>query len=190
MFKWIKSFLSKRRIRVKVNGVLSEVYEVENGTPQGSIISPLLFSVMINDIFKNVERNIGVALFADDGAMWKRGRNVYYSVSKMQQAVDIVHKWAIEWGFRISVEKTKVIFFTRKKINQELKIQIAGKELERVEVFKYLGMWFDKRMTWAIHIQKMVGKCKKVLNVMRCLRGVEWGATRSAMQTIYIGLIR
>lgn len=52
---------------------MSEVYEVENGTPQGSIISPLLFSVMINDIFKNVERNIGVALFADDGAMWKRG---------------------------------------------------------------------------------------------------------------------
>lgn len=56
MFKWIKSFLSKRIIRVKVNGVLSEVYEVENGTPQGSIISPLLFSVMINDIFKNVKK--------------------------------------------------------------------------------------------------------------------------------------
>ena len=36
----------------------------------------------------------------------------------------------------------------------------------------------------------MIEKCKKVLNVMRCLRGVDWGANRSALKTIYISLIR
>ena len=36
----------------------------------------------------------------------------------------------------------------------------------------------------------MIDKCKKVLNVMRCMRGMEWGTSRPAMRTIYIGLIR
>ncbi len=44
---------------------------VEIGTPQGSIISPILFSIMINDVFSQVHGNIGHSLFADDGAEWK-----------------------------------------------------------------------------------------------------------------------
>lgn len=48
MFQWIKQFLSERTIAVKINGIVSDSYRVENGIPQGSIISPLLFSIMIN----------------------------------------------------------------------------------------------------------------------------------------------
>lgn len=65
--------------------------------------------------------------------MWKSGRNVNFVVNKMQQAVDDVQKWALEWGLRISIEKTKTVFFTRRKIPQELKLNISGAELERVE---------------------------------------------------------
>lgn len=111
-------------------------------------------------------------------------------MSKIQNAVNEVQQWGVQWGFRISIEKTKVMFFTRKKISQELKIMVSGKELERVEIFKYLGVWFDKRLTWACHTQKMVDKCKRILNVMRCLCGIDWGATRSALKTIYTGLMR
>ena len=44
-----------------------------NGTPQGSVISPDLFNVKINDISCQVGNDFGVSLFADDGAIWKRG---------------------------------------------------------------------------------------------------------------------
>lgn len=46
---------------------------MKNGTPQGCIVSPLLFSAMINDVFEEVELGLGFSLFADDGALWKRG---------------------------------------------------------------------------------------------------------------------
>jgi len=39
----------------------------------------------------------------------------------------------------------------------------------------FLGIWFDERVTWAVHIQNIVNKFKKIINTMRCLVGSEWG---------------
>lgn len=72
----IKEILSDRTMMVKINGVISEKYQVENGITQGTIVSILLFSIMINEIFKQVEKHVAVALFAGDGALWKRRRNL------------------------------------------------------------------------------------------------------------------
>lgn len=74
---------------------------MENGTPQGSVISPLLFTIMINDVFLDVGPGIGKSLFADDGALWKRGRNIKYTVSKVQEAIGRVEQWSMRWGFKL-----------------------------------------------------------------------------------------
>lgn len=60
------------------------IFRIETGTPQGSIISPLLFSLMINDFYADIAKQMGVSLFVDDGGIWKRGRNVDFIVQKMQ----------------------------------------------------------------------------------------------------------
>jgi len=44
------------------------------------------------------------------------------------------------------------MFFSRGNIRPEFKIHLSGRELERAEVFKYLGVWFDRTLTWAFHI--------------------------------------
>lgn len=72
MFNWIKDFRMKRTIQVQVGGKSSKIVEIENGTPQGSVISPLLLNIMINYIFENNLRGFGLSLFADDGAIWKK----------------------------------------------------------------------------------------------------------------------
>lgn len=190
MLRWVKNFLSGRCISVRVGKEFSSKYVVENGTPQGSIVSPVLFSIMINEIFCNVESSVGVSLFADDGIMWKRGRNVKYIVKKLQQAIDKVEAWSLKWGFRFSENKTKFMFFTKKKVGNDINLTLYGRNLERVNEFKYLGLLFDSRLTWKSHINKVVEKCKKVLNVMRCLRGRDWGASRSCLKTVYVALIR
>ena len=55
-----------------------------NGTPQGRVCSPILFNIMINDIFEGVESTVGKSLYVDDGALWVRGRNLEYLKKKMQ----------------------------------------------------------------------------------------------------------
>uniref|UniRef100_A0A8C2HUK7 Uncharacterized protein n=1 Tax=Cyprinus carpio TaxID=7962 RepID=A0A8C2HUK7_CYPCA len=190
MYRWIKEFLLGRAIKVRIGNSYSEKFMIENGTPQGSIVSPLLFSIMINDVFEDLENGLGFSLFADDGAIWKRGRNIAFMVKKVQEAIKVVEEWSYRWGFKFSVDKTKIMFFTRKKVGGEVNLKLYNQVLERVKSFKFLGLWFDERVTWAMHIQKILDKCKKVLNIMRCLVGSEWGADRKALKAIYSGLIR
>jgi hypothetical protein len=67
-------------------GSLSGSYLVDNGTPQGYV-------------YAQVQTDFGRSLIADDGALWKWGRNVPYIVRKLQEAIDEVE----QWGFRFSV---------------------------------------------------------------------------------------
>ncbi len=97
--KQSRSAQIKRTIQVRVGSAFSQIYPVENGTPQGSVSSPILFNLMINDIFTQIDMGIGRSLYADDGALWKRGCNVGHVEKCMQTAVNIVENWASEWGF-------------------------------------------------------------------------------------------
>ena len=187
--EWIKDFLFGRVIQIRVGNQFSGKFGIENGSPQGSIISPLLFSLMINDVYEDIVNEMGVSLFADDGAIWKRGRNVSFIVLRLQRAITREEEWSYKWGFKFSVEKTKIMLFTRKKIVSEVKLKIYNQELERVKQYTFLGLWFDERNTWAVHIKKVVDRCKKIINVMRCLVGYDWGAD-IALKAIYTGLVR
>ena len=85
IFYWIKDFLNNGSIQVKIGGDLSETVNIINGTPQESVISPVLFSIMINDIFSRVPNHFGKSLFTDDWAIWKRGRNLHVIFHQMQR---------------------------------------------------------------------------------------------------------
>ena len=62
MYNYILDFLSQRALRVRVGEAISEEFIVENGIPQGSI-SPILFNIMINDIFENLGEMKWVTLY-------------------------------------------------------------------------------------------------------------------------------
>lgn len=89
VFNWVKDFLFGWKIQVRIGSEVSNQYTVVNGTPQGSDFSPLLFIIMINDIFFKLLADLGRLLFVDDGALW---RNVEFIVRKIKEAVDEVIK--------------------------------------------------------------------------------------------------
>ena len=82
MLNWIWEFLQNRMIQVRVGDAYSNGTTIDNGTPQGSIMSPVLFNVMVKDIFEDLGSGFGVSLLADDGAVWKRGRNIKHITSE------------------------------------------------------------------------------------------------------------
>ena len=68
MFNFVKSFLTNGAFQVQIDLSYSEVKNLENGVPQGSILSPILFSILINnlpDVF-----SCPAVLYADNCCFW------------------------------------------------------------------------------------------------------------------------
>lgn len=93
MYNCVLDFLNRRTIEVKVGAEYSNRYIVENGISQGSVCSPILFNIMIIDIFDQVEENVVKSLYVDDGALWVRGQNIEYLRKKMQNVIGKVEQW-------------------------------------------------------------------------------------------------
>ena len=191
MFSFVNSFIHNRSMQVQVGGTRSKVVTLENGSPQGSVISPVLFLVMINDLKVNSDKGVELSLFADDSATYKSGPNLDHILKTLQTAVDLIAEWCDKWGFKISVTKScGVIFTNRTKVKPKIKLKINDVELKMETKVRFLGIIFDSKLSWSDHINYIVTKCTRRLNLMRSLTGTNFGASKHCLLTIYRVLIR
>ena len=188
MLKWIRSLISNRSFQVRVGLELSNKMILENGIPQGSVISPLLFAVMINDLPEVINSQHG--LFADDCAVWESGSSIPSMLSSLQSTLNDVNDWCSRWGFVISKEKSVAMLFTKKLKVGPLSLTINGTSLAFVDEFKYLGIIFDRHLTYKQHIEYLIIKCMKRLNLLKLLSGTYWGAGKETLWTMYRTQIR
>jgi len=188
---WIQNFLTNRSMKVKIKGTISSQYQLENGTPQGSVLSPILFLLMIND-FPTENNKTKTSLFADDSAIWRSGRNLKTICAALQTQIDKISEWCELWGFKLNDTKTVAMLFTKNSYasKTQLPLTLNGKPLETVQNVKFLGLTFDQRLTWDQHITTVVNKCKQKVNLLRCLTGHSWGAGKKSLLKIYRTLIR
>ena len=110
--RFIHSFLSERYFKVRVGSILSELHEQDMGVPQGSIPSPALFSIKINNIVKAVLKDTDCSLFVDDFALCVSGKTLNRVERAMQLCVNSVQEWVSENGFKFSTSTfTNSTFF-------------------------------------------------------------------------------
>ena len=107
---------------------------------------------MVNDL-PEVTKNVETSLFADDSAVFKSGKNLKQIASQIQSAITNIQKWCEEWGFKISAEKTIGVVFTNALKPAPIHIKINNNEIKIEEKVKFLGVIFDKKLTWGEHIK-------------------------------------
>jgi hypothetical protein len=108
---WIRDFLSIRsQQQVKLLQMLSSSAPCPAGVPQSSVISPMLFSVYIDDLetFRGeIPANLTVdtSKYADDCTLDQAVGSG--EISHVQQSLDIIQNWSVSNKMTINVKKTK-----------------------------------------------------------------------------------
>ena len=136
-----------RTNEVLFNGVHSEEVVFRKGVPQGSPLSPLLFNLYLSDIGSCGKKNI--SQFADDLVIWETGSDPIDISKKLNRKLKRVGKYLKEKELQLSSEKCVAVNFNRKHgINEAPEIKIGGTKIAFSEKAKYLGIIFDRKLTW------------------------------------------
>ena len=110
----ISSFLTNRQQCVKTNNTISSIKAVSIGTPQGSVLSPLLFNIFIND-FVNCSNILHFNQYADDTSLFLSDKNAQNLYIRMNEELKKVARWIEANSLSLNVTKTVYLLFSGKK---------------------------------------------------------------------------
>ena len=153
---FIQNFLSDRHFQVKSGSTFSNPYLQENGVPQGSILSPMLFNLKINNIMKSVSNNANASLFVDDFAVYIEGKHLKHLERSMQLCINKIQKWVAENGFKFSISKTTCVHFHKQRIYTEPTLHLDGQAIPVKDEVKFLGLVFDKKLDFKVWVRGTV----------------------------------
>lgn len=186
--RWLANYLCDRTQAVAVHGHISEKVISDTGVPQGGILSPLLFNIILGDIPK--EDGIELYIFADDITLACTGANTDMIQTKLQGYVDKLHEWFQEWDFIVNPLKTKMQYFTRKRITRPI-LSYDSVAIESVKEQRLLGVILDAPLlTWKSHMTFLISNCTKRIGIMKSLSSPKFGASFEVLRRFYKSYIR
>ena len=169
---WFKSYLENRKIRVKCQVASSgkleySDYQIVNyGTPQGSCLGPLIFLIFTNNLHQHLNHCASI-LFADDTTLYKTHRNLNYLKWCIQDDMQTLADWFKANKLTLNLEKTICLLFQQSGSCKELELVVDSVTIRTSKETKFLGMWLDQHLTWSTHIQKLVTKLKRNINLLK-----------------------
>jgi hypothetical protein len=161
--KLISSYLSGRKLKVKINNTISAEKPIESRAPQGSILGPELFNFYIHDLteFEKTE----FALYADDTAIYAHSFYAQAALLQNQLHIHILQKYFQKWKLKWNESKTETILFTRKRTNNKLitKLKVNNSQIEPTTTVRYLGVHLDIRLYFKNHVKKSIDEANAII---------------------------
>ena len=116
VYELIKSMYQNSISRVKCKHTLTDFIEIKQGVHRGSVLSPLLFNIFINDIGTTLltegapivyDSKVNHLLYADDLVLMST------TEEGLQSNIDMVNEYCTKWGLAINTDKSKVMTFSK-----------------------------------------------------------------------------
>ncbi len=128
---------------MKINESISEIFFIELGVPRGGVLSPILFTIYINDIifdktqFKKTKTES--TLFADDLATSCASNKLHITEKTFELYKKKLENWLLKWRLSINPSKCQYILFSKGK-TEHVNIELSKEKIPATNVIKYLGM--------------------------------------------------
>jgi len=186
LLSWFDSFLTNRPQWVKLFDVRSEPFIATSGVPQGGHLSPLLFSLFVNNA-QSVLHHSRLLCFADDMKLYKLIRTSE-DCSLLQSDLDRFVTWSESLGLNLNIGKCRSMSFTRNRSPIIHTYLINGVGVSSVESICDLGFIFTPSLSPRSHITSIVCKAYKLLGFIRRVSS-EFKFTNS-LKSLYCALVR
>lgn len=173
--KWILAMLKDRQIRSLIGDCETTVLAAK-GCPQGGVLSPLLWSIVIDDLLHELNGDhIFTIGYADDIVIVIVGKFLPTIREIMSRAMRRTLDWCAERGLSINPLKTVAVpFHTRRKLDLQ-PLVMEGVTIPYSEEVTYLGIKLDRKLSWKPHLQWTLSKAQRSLWACRNLLGKSWG---------------
>jgi len=171
---------------------LSEPRTVHKGTPQGSILSPLLFNIYLRDISRHLHSDTNLLQYADDIVLYSWNSDIPLVHESISSSVSLIYEFLRYRGLDLSSAKSKFIIFDRRRgppSNLE-SISIDNNEIPQVSSVRFLGVILDSRLNGKEHLNSLIKKDNCVANIITSLTGIRWGAHPYLLLSLYRSIYR
>ncbi|XP_076047383.1 uncharacterized protein LOC143028915 [Oratosquilla oratoria] len=158
MYKFVRSFFSSRSISARRDGALSTKAPIDMGVPHGSVVAPLLFTLLLADVGNSVRGDTVVTAYADDKALWRKSRHRRpkkdlaqhrAGLRGFQCQVDLVVTQLTSLGFSLSA--AKMTYMPVHQIDYNIgtypdwnHIKVCGTPVKPAKSVRYLGVVFQR----------------------------------------------
>ena len=171
---WFERYLFARKQIVSYDGALSEIQTISCGVPQGSILGPLLFTLLINDIDENL-RQCEMTLYADDSVLYVAGKTCDVIEKKLNNDLEQIANWFIQNNLVVNLKKKKteyVLYGTHQRTSQSkpMEVKINQTKITESDVYEYLGVKMDKNLTFTDHLEMTAKKATSRVKLLSCIR--------------------
>ena len=170
--KWFESYISNRTQQVQVDGIVSSnICSLKHGTPQGSILGPLLFLIYVSDLPTCLNHSAPL-FYADDTNLIISATICDDLISKGNEELKNIYDWVNSNKLSVNTDKTKAVIF--RTINTYIptnlpKLYYGDIEIDYEDDTKFLGVIFTKHLSWKTHmiavkkkLRESIGACRKI----------------------------
>ena len=169
--KWFESYLSSRSQCVMIGSKISKPVQLDVGSPQGAILSPTIFLILVSDIDLWCQE-AELCQYADDTSCTVVHENLDLLKKECEDRVSELLTFMDANKLSANQDKTKIIVMKHGRNNSELSFQRGEETIKESENEKLLGMIVSNQLDWSDHITKLESELRFRLFTIRRMEQV------------------
>lgn len=170
--RMIREFTADRFFEVHVFDAKSGPRPIPAGLPQGSILSPILYSIYVSDLKLN--RHSNSACYADDTAIYASANRTKTICTRLQGTLRRVEKFCNKWKIKINPTKTQAVFFpfnNQRRRRPTTNLTLNDVPIEFSASVTYLGVVLDSKLNFRTHVDQIRGRASRCMSALYPLIG-------------------